>query len=78
MKDEEFIRLRKTFFKITFFLILFMVPFTIALVTKFGYKTTNIEKNIRNKETILILITEKECNKCKEIKNIMKEKKGPY
>ena len=78
MKDEEFIRLRKTFFKITFFLILFMVPFTIELVTKFGYKTTNIEKNIKNKETMLILITEKECNRCKEIKNIMKEKKVPY
>ena len=51
MKDEEVIRLRKTFFKITFFLILFMVPFTIALVTKFGYKTTNIEKNIKSEIT---------------------------
>ena len=27
---------------------------------------------------MLILITEKECNKCKEIKNIIKEKKVPY
>ena len=27
---------------------------------------------------MLILITEKECNKCKEIKSIMKEKKVPY
>lgn len=78
MKDEEFIRLRKSFFKISFFILLFMVPFTIALVTKFGYKTTNIEKSIRNKESILVLVTKKKCERCNEIKEVMKEKNVPY
>ena len=78
MKDEEFIRLKKSFFKITFIIIVFMVPFTIALITKFGYKTTNIEKSIRNKESSLVLVTKKDCTSCKEIKQIMKEKNIPY
>lgn len=78
MKDKEFIKLKKIFFKSAFFIIIFMVPFTIALVTKFGYKTTNMEKSIRNKESLLILITEKDCSRCKDIKEIMKDKKVPY
>lgn len=71
MKDEEFTKLSKTFFKVTFFVVLFMVPFTIAMITKFGYKTTNIEKSIKNDENILILITEKNCSKCKEIIEVL-------
>lgn len=78
MKDKEFIKLKKIFFKSAFFIIIFMVPFTIALVTKFGYKTSNMEKSIRNKESLLILITEKDCSRCKEIKEIMKDKEVPY
>ena len=78
MKDKEFIKLKKLFFKSSFFVIIFMIPFTIALVTKFGYKTTNMEKSIRNKESLLILVTEKECARCKEIKEIMKDKEVPY
>lgn len=78
MKDKEFIKLKKLFFKSAFFILIFMVPFTIALVTKFGYKTTNMEKSIRNKESLLILITEKDCSRCKEIKEIMKDKEVPY
>lgn len=78
MKDKEFIKLKKLFFKSAFFILIFMVPFTIALVTKFGYKTTNMEKSIRNKESLLILVTEKECARCKEIKEIMKDKEVPY
>ena len=56
MKDKEFIRLKRLFFKSSFYILLFMVPFTIALITKFGYKTTNIEKSIRNDESLLILV----------------------
>lgn len=78
MKDKEFIKLKKTFFKSSFFIIIFMVPFTIALVTKFGYKTTNMEKSIRNNESLLILVTENSCSRCKEIKGILKEKEVPY
>lgn len=78
MKDEEFIRLRKTFFKSSFFILLFIIPFAIAMITKFGYKTTTIEKSIRNKESLLILITEKDCIRCKEIKEIMKDKEVLY
>lgn len=78
MKDKEFIRLKRVFFKSSFYILLFMVPFTIALITKFGYKTTNIEKSIRNDESLLILVTEKDCSRCKEIKGILKEKKVPY
>ena len=78
MKDKEFIKLKKLFFKSAFFILIFMVPFTIALVTKFGYKTTNMEKSIRNKESLLILITEKDCSRCKDIKELMKDKKVPY
>lgn len=78
MKDKEFVRLKKIFFKSSFFVIIFMVPFTIALITKFGYKTTNMEKSIRNKESLLILVTKKDCSRCKEIKEILKDKKVPY
>ena len=73
MKDEEFIKLKNNFFKSVFFVLLFIVPFTIALITKFGTNNTNIENKIRNKETMLILITEKKCNKCREIKDILKK-----
>lgn len=78
MKDEEFIKLKNNFFKSVFFVLLFIVPFTIALITKFGTNNTNIENKIRNKETMLILITEKKCNKCREIKDILKKQNVNY
>ena len=52
MKDEEFIKLKNNFFKSVFFVLLFIVPFTIALITKFGTNNTKIEYIIRNKETM--------------------------
>lgn len=78
MKDEEFIKLKNNFFKSVFFVLLFIVPFTIALITKFGTNNTNIENKIRNKETMLILITEKKNNKCREIKDILKKQNVNY
>lgn len=78
MKDEEFIKLKNNFFKSVFFVLLFIVPFTIALITKFGTNNTNIENKIRNKETMLILVTEKKCNKCREIKDILKKQNVNY
>ena len=78
MKDEEFIKLKNNFFKSVFFVLLFIVPFTIALITKFGTNNTNIENKIRNKETMLILITEKKCNKYREIKDILKKQNVNY
>lgn len=78
MKDEEFIKLKNNFFKSVFFVLLFIVPFTIALITKFGTNNTNIENKIRNKETMLILITEKKSNKCREIKDILKKQNVNY
>lgn len=78
MKDEEFIKLKNNFFKSVFFVLLFIVPFTIALITKFGTNNTNIENKIRNKETMLILITEKKNNKCRKIKDILKKQNVNY
>ena len=78
MKDEEFIKLKNNFFKSVFFVLLFIVPFIIALITKFGTNNTNIENKIRNKETMLILVTEKKCNKCREIKDILKKQNVNY
>lgn len=78
MKDEEFIKLKNNFFKSVFFVLLFIVPFTIALITKFGTNNTNIENKIKNKETMLILITEKKNNKCREIKDILKKQNVNY
>ena len=48
MHDEEFIKLKNMFFKVLFFLILFMVPFTIIFVTKFEVNDTNIVKKIKS------------------------------
>ena len=69
MRDEEFRKLSKRFFISMFFVLLFIIPFTIALITKFGVNNTDIEKSIRNKETILLFITKKNCSRCIEMKN---------
>lgn len=69
MRDEEFRKLSKRFFISMFFVLIFIIPFTIALITKFGVNNTDIEKSIRNKETILLFITKKNCSRCIEIKN---------
>lgn len=69
MRDEEFRKLSKRFFISTFFVLLFIIPFTIVLITKFGVNNTDIEKSIRNKETILLFITKKNCSRCIKMKN---------
>ena len=73
MQDEEFIRLKSNFFKILFFMILFMVPFIMIFVTKFEVNDTKILKQIKTEQKVLILVTEKKCSTCKEIKKILKE-----
>ncbi len=78
MKDEEFIRLKNNFFKISFFVLLFMIPFTIALVTKFGVNKTELETHIKNKESLLILVTKKKCNRCEETKKELKKENVNY
>lgn len=74
MHDEEFSELKRKFFKVLFFTILFMVPFTIMFVTKFEVNDARLLKKIKTEEKVLILVTEKECNNCREIKKILKEK----
>ena len=78
MQDEEFIRLKNNFFKILFFMILFMVPFTMIFVTKFEVNDTKILKQIKTEQKVLILVTEKNCSTCKEIKKILKENDVKY
>ena len=78
MHDEEFIKLKDIFFKVLFFLILFMVPFTIIFITKFEVNDTNIIKKIKNEDKLLILVTKKNCSRCKEIKKVLKEKNIQY
>ena len=78
MHDEEFIKLKNIFFKVLFFLILFMVPFTIIFITKFEVNDTNIIKKIKNEDKFLILVTKKNCSRCKEIKKVLKEKNIQY
>ena len=78
MQDEEFIRLKNNFFKILFFMILFMVPFTMIFVTKFEVNDTKILKQIKTEQKVLILVTEKNCSTCKEIKKILKENAVKY
>lgn len=78
MKNEEFRKLSKRFFISTFFVLLFIIPFTIALITKFGVNNTDIEKSIKNKETILLLITKKNCSRCIEIKNELEKNNRLY
>lgn len=74
MHDEEFIELRRKFFKISFFAILFMVPFLIMFITKFEVNDAKILKKIKKEEKVLILVTNKSCSTCKEIKKILREK----
>lgn len=78
MQDEEFTNLKKTFFKIVFFILLFMIPFTIALVTKFGYNATDIENSIKTEEKVLIFVTEKNCTRCQEVNKILKDNNISY
>lgn len=78
MRDEEFRKLSKRFFISMFFVLLFIIPFTIALITKFGVNNTDIEKSIRNKETILLFITKKNCSRCIEIKNELEKNNTLY
>ena len=78
MHDEEFIKLKNNFFKILFFSLLFMIPFTIIFITKFEVSDTKIIKKIKNDEKVLILVTNKNCSRCKEIKKILKEKNIIY
>ena len=78
MYDEEFIKLKNMFFKVLFFLILFMVPFTIIFITKFEVNDTNIVKKIKKEDKLLILVTKKNCSRCKEIKKVLKEKNIRY
>lgn len=78
MHDEEFIELKRKFFKVLFFTILFMVPFVIMFVTKFEVNDARILKKVKQEEKVLILVTSKNCSNCKEIKKILKENNVVY
>ena len=59
-------------------IIIFSVLLIIILIKKFNSTDTELIKKIKNNELLYILVYDNKCDKCKQIKEILKEKKIYY
>jgi len=73
MQNPEFILLRNRFLIALLVALIFTIPLTLLFINKFSNKPSRIIDSINNKESIFILVTENNCEKCQETENIMKE-----
>ena len=59
-------------------IIIFSVLLITILIKKFNSTDTELIKKIKNNESLYILVYDNKCDKCKQIKEILKEKKIYY
>ena len=71
MRDPEFIELRNRFFFGIGIVVLFAIPIMIFLVKTYG--TSKVLTKINKDETFTILVTEKNCDNCGLVKDVLKE-----
>lgn len=74
MKDENLVKLRNEFFIKVGIGILVIILFTLMVILVTGPKRVNtIQKRLNNKDTFVMLYTEKSCETCNDIKKRLKE-----
>lgn len=78
MNDPEFIMLRNRFIIGLVAALVFTIPLTFFFINKLGDKPSKILDGISNQETMLLLVTEQDCNSCKNVENILKENNVSY
>ncbi len=72
MRDPEFIQLRNRFFFGVGLSLLFMVPLIIFLVKTYG--VSSVLTKVEKKETFTVVVTAKNCDNCKLVTDILKDK----
>lgn len=76
--SEELIELRNRFLIGIAIATVFCIPFLFFFINKFGYKPSKIFESLKNKESIVLLVTKDKCNECTNIENILKENAVNY
>ncbi len=78
MKDPEWIRMRNRFIIGLCFVILFMIPFYFFFKNRFAPDDSLILQEMDKKNSFVLLITEKNCSKCKTMKELLKQENVEY
>ena len=78
MKDREFVELRNRFLLGLFIAFAVVIPFFIVLVVKLDQTNPKIIRRLNSKESFYILIENTNCNNCREVELILKERNLDY
>lgn len=78
MKDPEFILLRNRFVIALIFIIIFFVPIFFFLKNKFLINNSIIIDKINKEEDIVILVTEEQCDSCKQTEKVLNKDNVTY
>ncbi len=76
--DEDLENLLRNIVFTIVIIIIFSIPFILFLRNKFGIITSNIEKNIENHQTFIILVKKDKCSNCKALEEVIKKENIPY
>lgn len=71
MRDPEFVELRNKFFFGMLVVIIFAVPIMIFLIKTYG--SSNVLTKIEKDESLIILVTSKDCDNCSLVNDILKD-----
>lgn len=71
MRDPEFVELRNKFFFGMLVVIIFAVPIMIFLIKTYG--SSNVLTKIEKDESLVILVTSKDCDNCSLVNDILKD-----
>lgn len=71
MKDPEFIQLRNRFLMALGLALIFTIPMILFIINRFNEKPSEVIEGIKNKENIIVLVTEDNCQACIKNKDIL-------
>ena len=76
-KDQEFKEMRNKFLLGLLVAIVFIALFVVIILRRFGVGST-INSNIRKDKTFTVLVVNKDCSKCDDIKKYLDDNKVKY
>ena len=78
MKDPEFIILKNRFLTTFLIIIIFMIPIFFFFKNKLIIQDSEIIKNINNKKSLILYITEDNCDNCNKHKEYLNNEQIKY
>ena len=78
MKDSEFIELKNRFLVGIGISLLIGIPIFIFYLIRLDFIAPNIVKKIENQDSFFLLVEEKNCKKCREVKQKLSQLKVDY